>query len=264
MGRFKLYFIAVVLYSGLCADEIKIGTSFLKMNYVETSRDGEFLDSEMSDFTDIDGFNLMYKKDLGKLGKDMSINSISLSFRQLTGASDYDGFLQNNLGVIVAPYKSVTKNKIIESKVRVERTYYSSSYDYGVFASFGNREWTRDMSGSPFGFNEIYDWKYFDVGAKTVYYNGHWEIGVEAAYQKAIDPTMIAYLNTTMKFDLGDTTGYYLKIPLGYNIDKNFKIELEYEYNYWEIGASNIVNGYYEPDSVTKNEIVSLNLSYKF
>ena len=263
MNRFKLYLMIVVLYNGLCADEIKVGTSFLKMDYVETGINGEFLDSEKSNSTGIDGYNIMYQKDIGILDNDNSLNSISIFFRALKGSSAYNGFLQQN-GVIVAPYQSVTQNEILESKIRFMRTKYSLNYDYSFFASFGDREWTRDMGGSPYGFVEFYDWKYYDLGFKTIFYDGHWELGLEVAYQKAISPSMIAYMSKVSQFDLGTTKGYYYKIPLGYNINKNMKLELEYEFNKWSIGASNIVNGYYEPDSDTKNEIVSLNLVYKF
>ncbi len=263
MNRFKLYLMIIVLYNVVYADEIKVGTSFLKMNYVETGKNGEFLDSELSSYSNIDGYNITYQKDIGKLDEDNSLESISISFRDMKGSSLYNGFLQQN-GVIIAPYQSVTQNEILEAKIRFKKTKYSLDYDYTYFVSFAKREWTRDMSGSPYGYLEFYEWKYYDLGFKTIFYDGHWELGLEVAYQKAISPSMIAYMNIVSKFDLGTTQGYYYKIPLGYNINKNMKIELEYEFNKWSIGASNIVNGYYEPDSDTKNEIVSLNLVYKF
>ena len=263
MNKLKISLLILVFFTKIYADEIKLGASFLKMNYVETGKSGQFLDSEKSDYTDIDGFSISYRKDIGNLNSDNQLSSLEFSLRQLKGSSNYDGFLQNN-GVIVAPHKSITQNKIFESKIRLARTMYSANYDISLFTSLGNREWTRDMSGDKYGFKEFYDWKYYDVGFKTTFYDGHWELGFELGYQKAINPTMIAYMSKVRKFDLGDVSGHYYKIPLGYNFDKNLKLELEYEYDKWTIGASNIVDGYYEPDSVTKNKIVSLNLSYKF
>ncbi len=252
------------LFVNVKADELKVGTSFLKMNYVETGRSGKFLDSETSLFTDIDGFNISYRKDIGRLGSNGQLNSIEVSLRQLKGTSAYDGFLQSSSGAIIRPYKTTTQNKIFEPKLRLMRTKYTHNYDIGMFVSVGNREWTRDMSSDPYGIKEIYDWKYYDFGIKTVFYDDYWELGLELAFQKAINPTMNAYMNPILNFDLGDVRGYYYKTAIGYNFDKNLKLELEYEYNEWKIDASNIVRGYYEPDSTTKNKIISLNIVYKF
>jgi len=57
-----------------------------------------------------------------------------------------------------------------------------------MFLSFGNREWTRDMSNDPYGYKEIYDWKYYDYGIKTTLYDNHFELGLEVGMQKAINP----------------------------------------------------------------------------
>ncbi|RLA84571.1 MAG: hypothetical protein DRG78_01045 [Epsilonproteobacteria bacterium] len=264
MNKFKVFLIVVILNSMICAEELEVGFGFLNMNYVETGQDGEFLNSEKSGFTKINGFNLVYKDTIGKLdSEDMSIYSLSIGFRKLSGESDYDGYLQDSNGNKVSPHQSTTTNEITETKLKLEHTFYSSSFDYSFFTSLANREWTRDME-KPYGYKEIYSWDYVEVGSKGIYYNGHWEFGLEATVQKAMNPTMKAYLSKVLTFDLGTTMGYNFKIPVGYNIDKKLKIELEYEYDMWEIGKSNVVEGYYEPDSTTKNKIINLNIAYKF
>jgi len=263
--RIILFALLFSIISFINADEIKIGTASLKMNYVETDRVGNFLDSETSDYADIGGFSLSYKKNFGKLDSNNQQTSLELSLRQMKGDSLYNGSLQSTTtGQIISTYQTITKNEILESKIRLIQTKYTDNYNVGIFVSYGYREWIRDMSNDPYGYKEIYDWQYYDIGLKADTSDGDWDIGIEIGYQKTIVPKMVAYMSSTLEFNLGNTSGYYYKIPLGYNINKNWKIEAVYEYNQWTIGASNTVSGYYEPDSTTKNKIVSLHLVYKF
>lgn len=263
--KFSTLFIILILVNTMNADEIKLGASFLKMNYVETQKNGKFLDSETTDTPNIDGFNILYGKDLYKNTNDGQITSMELSLKYLEGTSNYNGFLQNtSTGIIIDKYQAITQDTIIEPKLRLTQTKYTSNYNIGLFISFGDRGWTRDMSSDKYGYKEIYDWKYYDYGIKTIFYDKKWEIGFEYGLQKAIKPTMTAYLNKVVEFNLNNVDGHYYKIPLSYNLSKNLKLELEFEYNEWNIGASNVINGQYEPDSITKNKLYSLNIIYKF
>jgi len=246
------------------ADEIKFGVNYLKMDYVETSKEGKFLDSEKSEYKDIGGFNLSYTKHLTTLKQEKQLTSLELSLRYFKGDTKYDGFLQSTItGQIISPYKTLTNNEIIEPKIRIKQTAYSSNYDASIFVSYGYRQWERVITG-PYGLKEIYDWQYYDVGISGTFYDGSWDIGFEIAYQEAIKPKMKAYIKGGLNFDLGDTKGYYYKIPLGYNFNKNWRLETFYEYNQWKIKASNVVSGFYEPDSTTKNKIIGFNISFIF
>lgn len=248
----------------LYGDELKIGGAFMKMDYVETSRSGEFLDSEKSGYGDIGGFYISYSNNLRNIDEKRQSTAAEISLRYLQGDTKYDGFLQSTVtGAIVAPYKTTTQNTLIEPKIRLKETTYTKNYDVSMFVSLGYREWSRDIQG-PYGLKEIYEWGYYDIGLAVDFFDGNWELGFEAGYQKAISPKMTAYLKNETVFDLGDTKGYYILIPLGYNFDKNWKAELTYEYNEWSIEASNVVNGYYEPDSITQNQLLGLNLVYIF
>lgn len=79
---------------------------------------------------------------------------------------------------------------------------------------------------------------------------------------------MEAFLNGGLNFDLGDTSGFYYEIPLIYDINQNYSLELSYKYNYWKINRSNIINrgiyNYSEPDSKTKNQIIKIGLVIKW
>ena len=105
---------------------------------------------------------------------------------------------------------------------------------------------------------------YFNVGLKSMFHDEDWHVGVEFAYQRAVNPTLYADLKGGLNFDLGTTDGYYLEIPLIYDIDDNYSIELSYKYDYWKIRESNVVDGFYEPDSKTKNQILTISLVIEF
>ncbi|MEA1955543.1 MAG: hypothetical protein U9N02_03515 [Campylobacterota bacterium] len=75
---------------------------------------------------------------------------------------------------------------------------------------------------------------------------------------------MYAYLGSGLDFELGDTSGYYYEIPVKYDINNKYSIEISYKYDYWKISKSNIVNGYYEPNSKTKNKIIKIGMIYKW
>ncbi len=249
----------------LHGDALKLSMGVISFDYVETNDDGKFLNSETSEYDSSSSFGVSYRKDFDTVGINTYVKSLTVSINQTYVETKYDGFLQSSAtGAIISEYQSTTQNEIFESNIRLMETTYKENFDVSLFISYGYREWLRDMTDSPYGYKEIYSWQYYDVGFTTTLYDGDWELGVEAVYQKAINPEMIAYLNGDMKFDLGTTKGYSYSIPLGYNVTKNLKLELEYKYDNWKIEKSNIVDGYHEPQSITENELISLSLEYKF
>ena len=257
-GVLKYFLISVFLIASLNADKLKISTTLLNMDYVETGRNGEYLDSERSDYDEIDGIGLSYEREISKGhgGADAAILRASVDYYD--GNSRYDGSLSDG-----TPFKTITKNEITDINIRWIETKYTQDYDASVFASYGYREWLRHI-GSIYGYKEIYEWHYFDIGISTLIHDGKWDLGFDIAYQRAIWPEMTAFLTNTLKFDLGKTDGYNISIPLTYNINDKYSIEVKYSYDRWDICASNVVAGMYEPDSKTKNEIVFLSLIFRF
>ncbi len=256
--------IAILFSPQLFAKELKVGLGQLKFDYTETSPSGTYLNSEKSEYSDIDGLEIVYNQTLSPINRDKQSTTLEISLRHFDGPTNYDGFLQSTVtGQILAPYKTITQNKLTNTKIRFYQTTHQPTYDASIFASFGYREWERDITG-PFGLLENYNWKYYDVGLKFTWYEKRWSIGFEAAYQEAIAPEMTAYINGSIKFDLGDTTGHYYKIPIRYALNESWDIEAAYEYNEWKISKSTVVNGFYEPDSVTKNSFATLGVVYHF
>jgi hypothetical protein len=252
-----------ILSSFLSADEFKISATFLSMDYVESARDGSFLDSEKSDFNEISGLELGYKFifETGHGGANESALEVLVDYVQ--GQSKYDGFLQSG-GALISKYETKTDNRIIEPSIRWIESKKSNAYDVSIFVSLGYRDWVRDMSSDVYGIKETYKWAYGGIGMNFMFHDGDWHIGLEGDYKKAFLATMNAEFNGGMDFDLGDTWGYSVKVPLIWDVSEAISFELSYKYDTWEIGASNVVQGYYEPDSKTKNEIIKLGLVLKW
>nr|MBL0707757.1 hypothetical protein [Sulfurimonas sp.] len=196
----KVFFILLIAMS-LQADSLKMLVSFLKMDYEERSDSGDFLDSEKSDYTDIIGAELEYKLDLSKGHGGADIGSLLLSGSYQEGESKYDGFLQSG-GAIVSSYKTTTDIKIIKPKVRWLEMKRGVRYDVGIFTSLAYRYWKRDSSSDKYGYLEEYKWGYVDAGLMAIFHDEKWHIGFEAAYQKAINPTLYAGVNGGLDFDL--------------------------------------------------------------
>jgi hypothetical protein len=245
------------------ADEFKISTAFLSMDYVETSKNGTFLDSEKSDFNEIAGLELGYKFIFENGHGGANESALELLVEYVQGESRYDGFLQSG-GVIISKYETKTDNRIIEPCMRWIETKKSDAYDVSVFVSLGYRDWVRDMSSDIYGIKETYRWAYGGVGMNLMFHDENWHIGLQGDYKKAFLATMNAEFNGGMDFDLGDTWGYSVKVPLIWDISQAVSFELSYKHDTWEIGASNVVQGYYEPDSKTNNEIIKLGLVFKW
>lgn len=259
----RILVMTLLLLGNLYADSFRITGSFLDMNYVERSQSGSFLDSEKSDFRDIVGIDLGYKVVVGDGDGGANESALAFSLGYLNGESAYDGSLQSKGSSVSTPYQSKTKMTIIEPKIRWEETTKGDAYDVGIFTSLGYRYWKRDLEGQ-YGYTEEYSWSYIDTGIKALFHDKNWHIGFEVAYIRAFQPKLYASLDSGTTFDLGITDGYYYKIPLLYDISKALSFELSYRFERWDIEASDRVNGYYEPQSKTKNKKISIGLVFKW
>lgn len=248
----------LILGAGLCADSLKFSVQGMEMKYVETGRSGEFLNKQTSSISDINGLGIEYGYDIGNFGP-----SVMLSLDYLKGDSAYDGFLQDTSGNIVSPYQTNTKMKIVEPKIRLQQQLFTGDVEMNVFASLANRDWTRDIQGQ-YGYLEEYEWAYADVGTRFLFKINRARLGIEFAYKYAFDPKLYAAFNGGMNFNLGTTKGYTLEVPMIVDLNRAMAIELSYKLDNWSISHSNVVNGYYEPDSETDNQILKLSFLLKW
>lgn len=70
------------------------------------------------------------------------------------------------------------------------------------------------------------------------------------------------FVNTT--FDLGRTWGCSVGVPFVYNITDDFALISDYSYGYTKINKSNVVAGYFEPESKNYSHTVDIGFRYSF
>jgi hypothetical protein len=257
----KISLVACCFLASLNASQLELGYGGLKFDYTETSSNGTWLDSETSGYGDLKGGYIKYVHDLGKIWSyEQSVEGY-YSFHEGFGA--YDGHLQNSITGSLTPYETTTWHEILQMHLRYKIENNVGESRVGWFLGLGNRAWDRDIQG-PFGLLEEYEWNYGEIGLSGTWYENGFFTGFELSYQEALNPTMKAHINGGLDFDLGKTNGYKVRIPFGYNIDKAWSVSLNYVLDVWEIEQSNVVGGFVEPASETKNSYAYVALSYNF
>jgi hypothetical protein len=237
--------------------------SSVKVDYTETDSTGTTADTESTKLGGkINGFEVgaAVKVANGLIGGDSS--KAQLIYSKNKGNSDYVGSIIGS-GLGYGSALSTTKNDIsaielnwLESK---STSYGSANLRFGI----GNRLWERTLSAAQ---KENYEWKYWHAGLGFDFIMAQRvTLGLNMRYQRAISPEMKASgtpINATFK--LGTTDGYKLEIPMSIALTKNVDLIASYAYDYWNITASNVVGGYYEPDSKTENIIASLGVAVRW
>ena len=243
--------------------ELSVGLSTIKIDYAERSKSGVLLDDEKSDLLGkTGGIRFEY---LGGISEDKSGTlSIGARYDVARGDSDYTGSLIGS-GLGYGSYKSTTLNTIHDLSVWLDDTRRYGVVDFGLYAGLGYRYWVRELSSTQ---KEDYKWPYWKIGGHIdADMTQNLNIGLGAEYKSAFSPKMKAYGSASpvsATFNLGAVNGYSIFVPIKYKITKNIFSKLEYTYDYWKIGSSNEIGGFYEPDSKTKNQILTLSVGYKW
>lgn len=246
--------IPVALFGEVIVDVAYQNTFF---DYREYDMSGTILDSEKA--KDLQGYKMRLK---GKYANGIFAKStasyIELSYDHSAGETEYVGaYLSGgSYGSVV----STTNNTIDKYSFMLMEEYSNSDYSLYVGVGAGHREWERELSRYQ---SETYKWFFMSAQIGTrVYLNKEFSFGLSVQYNKAINPKMDA--TTTgypfMSFDLGGVKGYEIALPIAYRVNKNLELYSQYEREYFKIAYSNVVNGFYEPDSTTKNNKVSVGL----
>jgi hypothetical protein len=230
----------------------------MNMDYREYDSKGTILDSEKTDYMDMSGFNY----DIGYiLNKKSSYDKINFSLQYLSGRSDYKGsLLGSNAGY--GSYESFTVNTIVDTKFAYNRTYLiGKSLELSGGIGLGYRYWDRVLSKKQ---SEVYKW--FSIGPNigvnyNIYRNFFLKTSLE--YQYGINPVMID-VEPDQKFQLGFANILQENIALSFHIADTLNASLQYTYEVQEIGASNVVNGIYEPDSTAKNRYIKIEITKSF
>lgn len=238
---------------------LSMSTDTTRFDYAETDSNGDLLDTEKTGFGNINGFTLRL---------DPRYNGFYLSASYAKGETDYVGSL-NGSGLPYGSYRSTTTNEVGDYTFGYKTTArlgQNGSWEMPVTLGLGYRRWLRQLHSSPgvSGYDELYDWGYYDAGIGLHYaFSSKMSLGIDANYRKAFNPQMHENFNG-YTFDLNNVHGYKVTVPLEIKLDQKWSIFGSYNYEYWEIGVSNVIGGYLEPDSETKNETLSLGLKFNF
>ncbi|MEO2154939.1 MAG: hypothetical protein ABGW69_03980, partial [Nanoarchaeota archaeon] len=238
--------------------ELSIMYSGLKFNYKEY-KSSQVLDSETSGFNDLKGIKLSV------VSSKKNINLVYYGvFSYLKGNTFYNGATWDGTpvsgkenGVYVYNLRAGIGYKVFEDK-----TLYGRG-NICLKTGIGYRYWNRGTMNSN-EYNEKYKWFYGEVGIGINIDFSVIGIGTSVYYRRAIDPKLDVDLYGGTKLDLGMTDGYAFLLPVKYKLSKHYGIVTEYEYEYWKIRKSNVVNGIYEPESETKNQLFSIGFYIKY
>lgn len=231
---------------------LSISADTTRFDYAETDSTGALLDTEKADFGHVSGFTIRYAP---------RYNGWYLGGSYARGNTDYVGSLIGS-GQPYGSYRATTTNEVADYTIGYMGTALldpRGDVTMPVNVGLGYRRWLRQG-----GYDEVYDWGYYDVGIGLHFrLSPDMSIGADADYRKAFNAQMYEnYHGYT--FDLNNVYGYKITVPFELSLSPTMSTFLAYSYEYWNIGASNTVGGYYEPDSETKNETLSLGLKFRF
>jgi len=237
---------------------LSISADTTRFDYAETDQDGLLADTETNDFGEIGGFTLSLEP---------SYQGFYLTTSYSSGNTDYIG--GTNLDPTYGSFRTTTQNSVLDYSAGFKSITVLDQYgelEMPFKLGLGYREWQRNIQGTydVSGVNETYDWGYVDIGIGL-----HFAIsptamlGVDASYQQAFNAQMYENLHGDT-FSLNNVYGYKITVPLEVALSDSLNLFFHYNYEYWNIGASNVVDGWYEPDSETKNQTLSAGLKFWF
>ena len=146
--------------------------------------------------------------------------------------------------------------------IGVRKSYlFANHIELSAGLGIGYRYWDRALSISQV---EDYRWYSLRTMIGVSYHTGNkFTFGGEVEYQSGFNETMGASnLGTT--FTLGGADIITFSIPLVYDYSSKMNFTAKFIYEKQTIVASNIINGYYEPDSTAKNKYIQVGVDFKF
>ena len=254
---FKKILILMMILSPLvlCSTELSLSYFTTKYNYAEKQANS-IKDTEESNFGEINGLEAGYST----LSHDCDNAGFTHKFAYSEGHTDYVGsFWGGQYGDLL----SKTHNRIAEYSLDggVVR-YLNNDFAIGGSLGFGILDWRRSIYG---GSEERYVLKYISIGGSAEYWvNSNVIVGVAVMHKRAFDPKMLS-TQSGYTYALGDTFAWKYSIPVRYKINKKLTALIEYTFNNWDIGKSDVKpGGTFEPDSRTRNQIIKAGVAYKF
>jgi len=245
----KLFILFFTLFSLEAAhlEHLTFGLKSTMYDYTEYDTSGKILDTEESNLFELLGVyvnaHIGFKEKKNHLE---FLNSVTTGFTKYIGSK-----LGGNYGDVV----STTSNTFLKSELSFVRVINSSKRsDISILPAIGYHYWERTLSISQ---NEIYSWGFYQLGLRTdIKKKNKKHLTFEYKHQWTIKPTMYAdipSINLDDDFDLGKTESDFFSITLHHRFFKGMETEMKLEYETVDIGRSNVIKGFVEPQSNQKN-----------
>jgi hypothetical protein len=237
------------------AAEIDVGASSL--HYKETAS-GLALDSETGWMPDVNvgmGFLAKPNATIGNL-------YFHLDGGGAFGNTNYNGALCNTLTDVCTPYQSTTHDEIYNISGKIGRAFELGKIAMLTpFADVGYRYWDRQLTGIG-GYTE--DYSHGDVmGGALLQFSPikRWVFSLSGEAGTTFSPSMNTGGDT---YTLKDRTIWEAAGKLGYRLTERVELTGTVDYTDFRYGASAPVDGYYEPDSYSRQLTTLIGLSYHF
>jgi hypothetical protein len=241
------------------SNQVALGLGSLQQDYREYNNGlapslPAILDAEKGSITSL---RLSYTGMLQRLYVQATLN-------YSTGDTDYTGYLQSGNPVVYTPLTTTTNNRIFNLTWRVGYTFKAgSSVALIPYIELGEYMWRRDVAPHmSYGVTEDYFHMILGLGAKLLY------SPVERLVLEAGGGYGTTFLGTMTTggydYTLGDKPYMGIYGSLDYRFVGNWHLKWSVDYRKWEYGQSDIVAGYLEPHSQTKQTQYLMALGYNF
>jgi hypothetical protein len=258
-------FVLISLLSALCLSaapySMEIGATTTRYDYTETV-DSVVIDTERSDPIEVHGIYARFEAALRQNswgGEDR----LRLSWAYSSGNTEYVGSLIGS-GEGYGSYRSTTHNRFREYGLDYLRNFERQKFGFLLSAGAGYYEWERALSASQV---ERYHWYFAQIAAGMSYpVYRQCRLGVEIGARYGIDPGMDAHVPGlgTRTFTLGHVMTNRIDASLGLPLTEAVSFRGGIRYEQTDIGRSNVIGGFYEPDSIQKNWYVYGGLKLAF
>lgn len=235
--------------------ELDVGAE--NLHYKETAS-GTALDSET-------GWMPSGAVGIGFLAKQTS--SLSNLYFHLDGSgafgnTNYNGALCDIYGDCT-PYQSTTHDQIYHVSGKLGRAFQLGNIAmFTPFADIGYRYWNRELTGIG-GYTE--DYSHGDaMGGALLQFSPlkKWVLSASGEIGTTFSPSMRTQGET---YNLQDRTIWEATGKIGYSLTKRLELVGTVDYTDFKYGASPVdENGYYEPDSYSRELTTLIGISYHF
>lgn len=185
-----------------------------------------------------------------------------LEARASVGSTAYDGALCDQFGACT-PYRSTTRDKIFTGSTQLGRAFEAGrSLMLTPYAEIGYRYWSRDLGGAG-GYGEVYQ-NGNALGGLLVQYSplSRWVLSLSGAAGTTFCAGMQSFGES---FALGSKLIWKARAKAGYRLTGHVELTAVAAYESFGYGASPVdANGYYEPDSTTRETMLLLGFAYRF